>query len=340
MFNKKLILLMITALFCSVVSAQSISKTGTTSAKFLSIGVGPRANAMGGAFSAVANDASAIYWNPAGIASITERQAIVTYTKLFVDINVDFGGFVLPAGNLGTFGLSFTALNSGNMEVTTEDYPEGTGQTFSAASYCVAFSYARYLTEEFAFGFSVKYIQETIFNSSATGIGFDVGTNFVTPFYGIKFASCITNYGTKMQMTGDDLLIRHDPDETRAGNNAAVDAYYSTDYFDLPLKLQIGISKDFKIMNDQRLTLAVDATHPNDNKQSVNVGGELAFFNNLIEFRGGYKSLFLDDTQEGLTLGVGLNYAAKNALAIEFDYSFQKYKYLDNVHSFGLILKF
>lgn len=318
-----------------------VTKTGTTAAKFLSVGIGPRANAMGGAFSSVVNDASALYWNPAGAADITQNEAMFTYTSLFkdLDINLNYFAVVIPAEDIGSFGLSVTALDYGEMDLTTEYYPEGTGEKFSASSYAFALSYARNITEWFAAGMTVKYITEGIFNSHANGVAFDVGTLFRTPFWGIKFATIISNYGSKMQMTGEDLLIRYDADPNRQGNNETVDAYYKTDYFELPLKLQIGISRDFEFFKGQRLTIAVDATHPNDNAEYVNIGGELSLIDNLIFLRGGYKALFLDDNQEGLTLGAGLNYVL-GVFAFGFDYSYQEFEFLSYTHSFGVSFKF
>jgi len=333
-------MVLLVAALLQPILAQQVSKTGTTAAKFLSIGVGPRANAMGGAYTSIANDASAMYWNPAGIANVNEVQTLFTYTKMFADINVNFFGIVFPAGEYGTFGASVTALNVGEMDVTSEYYPEGTGEKFTAGSYSFALTYSRFITEDFAVGFNIKYIREDIFNSTADGLGFDIGTIFKTPFYGLKFASSISNYGSKMQMAGDDLLVRHDPDPTRAGNNETIDAFYKTDPFELPLRLQVGLSKDFAIMDEHRLTIAVDAIHPNDNKQWVNVGGEISMFNNLISLRGGYKALFLEDTQEGLTLGAGIKYDGLSFFRISVDYSYQKLKYLDNMHSFGVMLGF
>jgi len=338
--KKILTMVLLVAALLQPILAQQVSKTGTTAAKFLSIGVGPRANAMGGAYTSIANDASAMYWNPAGIANVNEVQTLFTYTKMFADINVNYFGIVFPAGEYGTFGASVTALNVGEMDVTSEYYPEGTGEKFTAGSYSFALTYSRFITEDFAVGFNIKYIREDIFNSTADGLGFDIGTIFKTPFYGLKFASSISNYGSKMQMAGDDLLVRHDPDPTRAGNNETIDAFYKTDPFELPLRLQVGISRDFTIMDEHRLTLAVDAIHPNDNKQWVNVGGEISMFNNLISLRGGYKALFLEDTQEGLTLGAGIKYDGLSFFRISVDYSYQKLKYLDNMHSFGVMLGF
>jgi len=339
----KKFLLVIAILFplLQCIGFSQVTKTGTTAAKFLSVGIGPRANAMGGAFTSVANDASALYWNPAGAADLTKYEAMFTYTNLFKDLNINLNYFalVIPAEDLGNFGVSITALDYGDMDVTTEYYPEGTGEKFSAASYAFGLSYARNITEWFAAGMTVKYITEGIFNSKANGFAFDVGTVFKTPFYGIKFATIITNYGSKMQMTGEDLLIRYDSDPNRQGNNETVDAYYKTDEFELPLRLQIGISKDFEFFDGQRLTIAVDATHPNDNAEYVNIGGEFSIFDNLLSLRGGYKALFLDNNQEGLTLGAGLNYVL-GVFAVGFDYSYQEFEFLSYTHSFGVSFKF
>ncbi len=342
MLNRKILfiaLALVTALSI-LVNAQSISKTGTTAAKFLSIGIGPRANAMGGAFSAVSSDATAMYWNPAGLGDITEYQGIFNYTKLFADINLSYFGAVVPLGDFGTVGFNVSALNFGEMEITTELEPEGIGTTFSATSYAFGISYARHITDKFVIGANFKYIREDIFNSYADGFAVDIGTIFLTPFWGIKFASAITNFGTKMQIRGDDLLVRYDQDPTTSGNNETVDAFLATDRFELPLKLQIGLSREFEINDANKILLAVDANYPNDNKQWINIGGELKLFNELIALRGGYKTLFLEDSQEGLTLGFGLNYRLQDSFGIRVDYAYQQFKFLDNNHSFGILLTF
>lgn len=336
----KFLLIIITAVCSLNINAQQVSKTGTTAAKFLSIGVGPRGNSMGAAFSAVANDASAMYWNPAGIAHLNENQGMFSYSKLFADIYLNYFGIVLNSGDLGNFGVNITSLNMGEMEVTTENYPEGTGEKFSAGSFALGVSYARFITEDFIVGVNIKYIREDIFNSSANGFGVDIGTIFTTPLWGIKIASSITNFGTKMRITGQDLLVRFDQDQQRSGSNETMDAYLSTDEFELPLKLQIGLTKDFAIMENNRLTIAVDGNHPNDNHQYVNAGAELALFNEIVSIRGGYKSLFLDESQEGLTLGVGIKYSGFGKLKLSVDYAFQELEYLDNMHSFGVIVSF
>jgi len=340
MKNVLIIISLLGVLFQSS-SYSQVTKTGTTAAKFLSVGIGARANAMGGAFSSIANDASSLYWNPAGAATLDDFEVKFTYTNLYKDLDIDLNylALVIPAGELGNFGISITAIDYGEMDVTTEYFPEGTGERFSASSYAFGLSYARHITESFSAGVTIKYVTEGIFNSSANGVAFDIGTKFNTPFWGINFASIITNYGSKLQMTGEDLLIRYDQDPNRNGNNESVDAYYKTDHFDLPLKLQIGISRDFNFLRNYRFTLAVDATHPNDNTEYVNIGGELSLLDNLISLRGGYKGLLLEDNQEGLTLGAGLHYVL-GVFAVGVDYSYQEFEFLGFIHSFDVSFKF
>ncbi len=322
-------------------SFSQITKTGTTAAKFLSIGVGPRANAMGGAFTSIVDDATALYWNPAGAASLDKYNVIFTHSELFkgLDIGLNYAAIVMPVEGWGSFGASVTSLDFGQIDVTTELYPEGTGEKYNAASYAFALTYARTVTDDFSAGITVKYVREVIFNSSADGIAFDIGTIFNTPFYGIKFSSAISNYGSKMQITGEDLLVRYDSDPDREGNNETTDAYFKTDKFDLPLKLQIGLSKKIQFLDEQSITLAVDATHSNDNAEYLNVGGELALFNDIVFVRGGYKSLLLSDSQEGLTFGVGISYGLE-VIDFGFDYAFQEFEYLGDTHSFAVKLKF
>jgi len=339
---KKLLLtfILVGILIPNIASAQNITKTGTTAAKFLSIGIGPRALSMGGAFSSISNDVSSIYWNPAGIAYSNQFQTMFSYTGLYAGISLNYFGLIIPGGEAGNFAVSVIAVNYGTMYVTTESQPDGTGETFSPGSYAFGASYGRFITDNFMVGGTVKLITENIYHSNATGVGFDIGTIFKTPFYGVRFASSITNFGTKMQMSGNDLLTRYNVDPQRAGSNNTVDANIATDQFDLPLRLQIGMSRDFTFMENQRFTFAIDGIVPNDNNESVNVGGELGLFNDMVCIRGGYKALFLKDSQEGLTIGLGFKYNRAGFIDAGIDYSYQQFKYLGNVNSFDIILKF
>lgn len=318
-------------------NSRDVTKVGTTAAPFLTMSTGARAMGMGTAFVATANDASAMFWNVGGLAQLKKNEVIFNHSDWIADINYEYMGVTMPLSAIGTLGVSFTFLNYGDMEQTTEYSPEGTGINFSSTSYAVGLHYARQLTDNFMIGFTGKYIRENIFNSSASGFAMDVGALFVTPFNGMRLGLSITNFGTKMRMTGDDMLVQVDVDPTIDGNNPNINANIKTDEFDLPLLFRVGLAMDVIETEQNLLTVAVDALHPNDNAESVNVGAEYTF-NQLISLRAGYRSLFLPDSEEGFTVGGGLQYSF-SGVTVQIDYAYEDFNRLGDIQKFTVFLK-
>lgn len=320
--------------------AQKVTKVGTTAAGFLNIGVGAKAIAMGGAYVAVAADATAMFWNPAGIARLPQAEALFDHSNWIADINFDYAGIVVPLGNWGTLGANATFLTMDKMERTTVFQPEGTGETFDAGSYAFGLSYARNLTDRFSIGFNVKYVNEHIYHSNAYAVALDVGTLFTTRLNGMQIGMSISNFGTKMAMSGRDVLVQHDTDPTVSGNNENINANLVTDHFELPLNFQVGVSMDLlKGAGNSNLIVAVDALHPNDDVESINIGGEYVF-NRIFSLRGGYKTLFARGSEEGFTLGAGLFTKVIGNTALKFDYAYQDFGVLENIQKFSVALRF
>ena len=315
------------------------TKVGSTAAPFLNIAVSPRAISMGGAFIATANDVSSLYWNPAGASRSDINEAMFSHSRWFADINYNWAGAMIKLGGAGTLGLSLTYLDYGDIEVTTLAEQDGTGEFFSASDMSLGLTYAYNLTDRFSLGVTVKYIQQKIWNSSATAIAMDLGVLFHSDIYGLRIGATITNFGTGMQIDGKDLLVQYDIDPNIYGNNDQILANLQTDEFPLPLTFRIGLAMDVLDTEEHRFTIAADALHPNDNSESVNVGAEY-MFNNLIAFRVGYKSLFLDNSEEGLTAGVGLNYDFNTDFGVRVDYAYQDFGVLDYTQHFSLGIKF
>ncbi len=320
--------------------AQKVTKVGTTAAPFLNIPVGARALGMGGAFVSVADDATALFWNPGGLARLRTSEAIFVHTKWIADIGFDFAGVALNLGSAGVVGVHGTFLNAGEMERTTEIYPEGTGEKFSAGSYALALTYARSLTDRFSVGGTIKYVREYILNSSAQGLAIDLGTYFVTQFHNVTLGAVISNFGTKMRMTGRDLLVQYDIDPTRYGNNERINADLETDAYDMPLMLRVGLSVDlFQNVENSSLIVAVDAAHPSDNVEHMNVGAEYSF-RNMFALRAGYRNLFSRDSEQGFTAGAGLKYRIAGDFALKVDYAYESFGRFNNVQKFSLSLTF
>ncbi len=333
-----LISLLSTSLF-SQNTVQDVSKKGTSAATFLSIGQGTRAIGMGSAFVALANDPSALYWNPAGITKINGFGFIVDHTSWIADVDYNFLGLTYNLGDFGAIGLSFTTSNIGEMKVTTIENPDGTGETFNATDAAFSVAWAIQLTENFSIGFNPKFVYQSIWKTSSTAIAIDMGVQYITPFDGMILGMSISNFGTKMQLEGNSALVLYDPDPNSSGNNGNIPAYLQTDSWELPLNFRVGVSYDPIKIDQHRFTLAVDALHVSDNYESVNVGGEYSF-NDFLSIRGGYKSLFLQDSEESFSFGAGIKQLLLGNVAVQFDYAYQDFGRLNNIQKFSLSITF
>lgn len=317
----------------------NVSKRGTSAATFLSIGQSARAIGMGSAFVGIQDDPSALYWNPAGIASIKGVKLLFDHTNWIADVGYNFFAGAYNIDGFGTVGLSFTVSDIGDMNVTTIEQPDGTGQKFSATDLAISLAYAVQLTEEFAIGFNPKFIYQSIWNMNASTVAMDLGIQYRTPFDGIILAMSISNFGPKMQLSGNTSLVLYDADPNSSGNNDKIPAYLETNSWALPLIFRVGLA--YRPFNDgtNSLLLSVDALHPSDNYESVNLGAEYTFMN-LLSFRGGYKSLFLDTAEETFSLGVGIKKQILGNVTFYVDYSYQDFGRLTNIQKFSFGMSF
>jgi len=316
-----------------------VSKKGTTAANFLSIGQSGRAVGMGSAFVGVASDVSAIYWNPAGLANLKGVNVMFDHTAWIADIKYNFFAASYNLGDLGTVGLSFTSSDVGDMKVTTIDQPDGTGEVFTVSDASFTIAYALKLTDKFSIGFSPKFIYQSIWKMDATAFALDLGVQYITPFDGMVLAMSISNFGTKMQLAGNSNLILYDPDPVNGGNNDKIPAYLETESWSLPLNFRVGVAYNPVYTEMHKLTVAVDAAHPNDNYESINAGAEYTY-NDFISLRGGYKSLFLHASEETFTLGFGLRQHLMGNVALMIDYAYQDFGRLSDIQKFSIGINF
>jgi hypothetical protein len=317
----------------------NVSKKGTTAAPFLSIGQSARAIGMGSAFVGVVNDVSSIYWNPAGLTKTQGINVTFDHTLWLADIKYNYLAASYNLGGLGTIGFSYTGADIGEMNVTTISQPEGTGETFTSTQAAFSLAYAVQLTENFSIGFSPKFIYESIWRMNATAFALDLGVQYVTPFNDAILAMSISNFGTSMQLLGNSNLVLHDLDPVNSGNNGNIPAYLETNSWALPLTFRVGVAYDAIREDMHRLTVAVDAMHPSDNYESINVGTEYAY-DNFVFIRGGYKSLFLDTSEESFSFGFGVKQLLIGNVALMMDYAYQDFGRFSDIQKFTLSVTF
>jgi hypothetical protein len=307
---------------------------GTAGAQFLQIPVGARATAMGGAVVGHINDASALYWNPAGIVFVPSGSLFAGYTSWWATIGLSHAAFVYSISDVGSFGVSATILGMDPMAVTTELDPEGTGESFEARDLMVGVSYARRLTEDFSVGVTAKYVYQQIWKESASGIAFDVGTQYRIGVGDLTLAMAMTNFGADMQMDGEDLEIKHDGSADLPYNRLSPGRLESAAY-PLPLHFQVGVSMTVIDLESVGVLLAVDVTHPNDTRERVNLGTEVRVLQNLF-LRGGYRINY--DIESG-TMGAGVRVPVGD-LRVNFDYAYAIYDMLPSIHRISLGVDF
>ncbi len=335
---KKLLVLVLLSITAVDISAAQ-TKVGTSAAPFLGIAVGPRGVALGGAYVAIANDASALYYNPGAISQPGFSQVLVSHTAWLVGTKFDWIGVMLNLGDGNAIGVNVTQLNYGEEMLTTESNQNGGDATWTAADLAVGLSYARNLTDKFSIGGTAKYIQMKIWNESASSMAVDVGLKYKTDFNGLTIGMSISNFGADMRLDGKDLYNNFDSKPAESGNNATIVAQYKTEDRPLPLLFRAGISIDAFKSDELRFMIAADALRPSDSAEMLNVGGELSW-RDMVFIRGGLKSLFLPDREETFTAGGGAKYELTAANVVSFDFAYQEFGKFGGIQTLAIGITF
>lgn len=329
---KKLII--IVGIFFSISIFAQNPNLGTSGAQFLELHVGARATAMGGAFVGLADDITSVFWNPAGLASLKSNAAHFSYMRWFDLFDFNALAAAVNLGDIGTFGASIVVFSMDKMEITTEYKPNGTGTYYDAQDIAVGLTYARYFTDRFRFGLTAKYVSQRIWHETADGLAFDVGTQYTLDFNNLTIAMRMSNFGGDLQFDGEDLDVIYDKNSDLP-QNRLTPSRLKTETYPLPLTFQVGIGIDIVRDDIATIRLGIDAVHPNDNDERINIGTEFAFYDRLF-FRCGYKYNYDD---EDFTMGAGINLPI-STYKISFDYAFSDYSVLSTVHRISIGLEF
>jgi hypothetical protein len=331
--------------------AQKPIRVGTTAANFLEIGFGAAGNAMGDAYVSMANDVSSLYWNPAGLARIGRSEAMFVAQPWIVGMNTTFAAVGVVVPSVGTFGTSLIIMDYGEMDVTTMSMQEGTGEKFTAKDMAISLSFARNIVEWFSFGASGKLVTSSIWHVSGTALAFDLGvlirTNFFSPTggseHGLNIGMSISNYGTSLKYDGLDLLNPIDVAPYEAGNYQDAPGQFKVQEWELPLIFRIGASVTPIVTENHEVILSADVLHPNNNSESLNLGAQYSItfptFGKLF-LRGGYKALFMEDSQYGASLGLGVQTDLLFNRGLKVEYAYRSLGIFGGVNSFGVSVQF
>lgn len=325
------------------------TRQGTRGANFLQIGIGARAQAMGGAVVSNVEGPTAWYWNPAGAASTESFSIAATRLNLYegLDITMNYAGITLPVFG-GAFGITFNSLNSGDMLRTAEFAPFGdatVGENFNYTATAVSLGYARRLTDRLDIGGDLKFVSEGLTDVKTSWVAIDMGTQFRTGIYGMTIGASLQNIGPSGQARGE-LVRRIVATDQAFFQNTSLDL--DTQETDLPTLFRFSVGTDL-------LGSASSVFGPGGGMHTVN--GELSFFDaidtnlqfaygaeygfrNLAFLRVG-KRFYNDDRvfgsekgMYGLSGGLGLRLPLSGR-AVRFDYAYTSLGELRNVQVFS-----
>ena len=297
-------------------AAEIFEKVGTFDGQFLKISVGARAAGMGNAFVAVADDASALFWNAAGIARIDveKSQLSLNHANWVADMSFDQIGYVFHVKRIpGAFGVHARSLSMDPMVETTAYQPDpvsGTGRTFDAGMMTVGLTYARSFTDKFSAGVTGNFIHEGLAEFSQQTYAFDVGTLYDVGAFGMKIGMTISNIGSQIEFIQREARI--------------------------PAMFRVGSSVSLMQGADQQLLGSLEFSHPPDNAERLNVGAEYVF-RNFMFVRGGYN---INYDAEGVAGGAGFHFPVSVAGEANLDYGYTDMRDLGGVHRFSLSFEF
>jgi len=277
-------------------------EAGTSGFLFLRLGNGARPLGMGEAYTAVATDATSIYYNPAGMASADGVELDVTHSEWLMDVRFEQISIVNEMLG-GAVGINFTGLSYGEMD-RYPDYPALVPDgSFSPYDLSFSAGYAMDVLPNLSAGVTGKLIYEKIDFESATGWAFDAGIVHRSMIEGLTLAASMLNLGPQAKFVEEKF---YPPFQLRGGAAYRYDADW--------LKGNV--------------LAAADAVFPNDGSTKLHMGLEYNY-RELLSLRAGYKSNY---ELQGITCGFGVAY--KN---LRFDYAFMPVEdVFGDVHRFSL----
>jgi len=289
------------------------NKVGIAGSQFLKIPIGARGSGMT-AFSTVTNDLSSIYWNPAGLAYQRGLAAEFSYLQWFAGYTHNFAAVSFGLGNDFTIAAHLISLSSGDIQVTTTAYPEGMSTKYQNSDIAAGLSFSGFLTEQFSFGVTAKYISNSIYNVSSTGFAFDIGTLYDTRFLGLKIGFSIHNLGSEATFSGQSL---RDVKKLYTAMDAnPLEVEYISNGYSYPLIFRAGLSSTVWKIDKHALTAAFDFTTYSDVPEQYGLGIEYTY-GDIVSLRGGY--LFGHD-ETGFSAGIGIKYDGPGFIG-RFDYA-------------------
>ncbi len=314
-----ILFLFLLVLFLNSASAQdNFKKVAQSGMQYLKIGVDAEMVGRGEAGISYVKGVRSIFWNPAGLSYLEGKEIYFSHNSWIADISEEVFAGAMSFDNIGTFGVNVIWMNYGSLKKTSvANSVSGSSKlgyvdegTFTPVDMAFGVSYSKRISEQFSFGGNLKMMYEdygtnTVVNISGEeeqvdntikSFGFDLGTIYYPGYKSLAFAMAIQNFST--------------------------DIKYQQESFGLPLTFKLGLSMNMLDLVEEKpassLILAIDAIHPRDYTERINVGLEYNYLG-IFQLRGGYRSNY---DIANYTAGVGLRYSLASGMQFKLDLSY------------------
>ncbi len=281
------------------------ARIGTGGALELRLGPGARSVALGGAVLADARGVEAIFFNPAGLAaSDAKAEFTFSHTTWLGDTDINYFGASQNFGDWGVMGLTAKVFSVGEIVRTTEDAPDGTGETFSPTFATLGLTYARRMTDRVNFGGTVYYVAERVLQETASGVAFDFGFQYQTGFGGSSIGLALKNMGPNMKFTGSDFEFAAQVPGSEPGANPRTATNASAN-FELPTYFQFGGM--YPLLGQGAHRASLFAAYQNNSFSRDEYRGGLEWsYRDEVALRAGYGASGDEDDLFGFAYGAGV----------------------------------
>jgi len=350
--NSIMAVVVLVALAGSTALAGGDNRVGTAGADQLLIPVGARGIALGSSYMAGISGLNALYYNPAGLSASSARaEAMFSHMNTVGDLGADYFAVGSNFAGFGNLALSVRSLAFGDILVTDERNPDGTGATYSPSFITVGLTYSRALTDRIRAGVSAYLVSETIDRASASGTSFDIGIQYqgLAGYRGLQLGVTLRHLGGSMKYEGPGLYrLANDENGKRGDQLLKIDAAG----FNMPTSLELGLAYTAMFTDMHSLTVSSSFENNNFLTDQFRIGAEYSY-KNFFFLRGSFNMagqnpevVFANSTSDGSNnylygpaFGAGINYSAGD-LTLGIDYAYRVNDIFDGSHVFSLNVGF
>jgi len=280
-FYEIILMVLFTAFTANIAFTQN-EGGANTGLSFLKQGVGARSISMGEAFSSITDDATAVVYNPSRLNYGAKTNVVLMHSSSMLDMTNDFIAAKFSLGKLA-FGVGVIVTSISGIEIRTR--PGEPIDKFDSKNLSAGLSLGYSINKNLSIGITSKFLYEKIYIDDATGLGFDIGTNYTKDNLSISFV--VSNIGSMNELRNSSTK--------------------------LPTSVRFGGGYLFNVKNFTINLAAEGFKTINGGKLHIHSGGEVGF-KDFIFARLGYQTNY---EGKGFTSGIGLKYKS-----ISLDYSF------------------